>query len=39
VEKETANWAKNAEEQAAKFAKGEGNLQLAAAEELRKHWM
>jgi hypothetical protein len=36
VEKNKANWETNAEEQATKFAKGEGNFQLAAAEELRK---
>ncbi len=36
VEKDMANWVKNAEEQAAKLAKGEGNFQLAAAEELHK---
>ena len=36
VEKEKANWAKNAKEKAAKFAKGEGNLQLAAMTELKK---
>jgi len=36
VEKEKANWAKNAEEQAAKFAKGEGNFQLAVMTELKK---
>jgi hypothetical protein len=35
VEKSKANWAKNAEEQTTKFAKGEGNLQLAAQNELR----
>ena len=36
MEKDKANWEKNAEEQATKFAKGEGNFQLAAAEELHK---
>jgi hypothetical protein len=35
VEKEKANRVKNAEEQTAKCAKGEGNLQLAAQTELR----
>jgi hypothetical protein len=35
VEKEKANWAKNAVEQTAKFAKGEGNFQLAAMKELK----
>jgi hypothetical protein len=36
VEKDKANWTKTAEEQTAKFAKDEGNFQLAAMTELKK---